>query len=113
MNFKCKFYAVLIFVLTANFANAQSANLNVKKSEIFKDKNTHSDLAFSASDENGGLVLLRHLYSRLGMSSRGYVLEYYDSNLKMVNQKEFEDSDNIFKGMFLKNNTINIIECFK
>lgn len=111
MNFKCKFLAVFLVVLAAAFSNAQSVNFKITKSEIFKDKNTNSDLAFSASDENGGLVLLRHLYSRLGMSSRGYVLEYYDNNLKLVHQKEFEEKDVVFKEMFLKDNTINIIEC--
>lgn len=111
MKFKYLFFFVLFTALTANFVSAQSIDLKVTKSDVFKDKNTNSDLAFSASDDKGGLILLRHLYSRLGMNSRGYILEYYDENLKLINQKEFEDKKSGIKGMFVKDNTINLIEC--
>lgn len=111
MKLNCNFFAVLLIVFAANFLSAQSTDFKVTKSEIFKDKNTNSDLAFSASDDNGGIILLRHLYSKLGMNSRGYVLEYYNENLKLVKQKEFEDKKSVIKGMYVKDNTLNLIEC--
>lgn len=111
MKFKSIFLTLILIVLSANFAIGQSTDFKVTKSEIFKDKNTNSDLVFSASDDKGGLVLLRHLYSKLGMNSRGYILEYYDQNLKLVKQKEFEEKKSGIKGMFVKDNTVNLIEC--
>ncbi len=111
MKFKHLFFIVLFAALTANFVNSQSTNFKVIKSEIFKDKNTNSELIFSASDDEGGLVLLRQLFSALGRNSRGYILEYYDKKLNLINHKEFEDKKTVFKGMFVKDNTLNLIEC--
>ena len=47
MKFKHLFFIVLFAALTANFVNSQSTNFKVIKSEIFKDKNTNSELIFS------------------------------------------------------------------
>lgn len=103
--------SIIVCLLLTGLQVSSQESLKITKSAIFKDKNTNSELVFSENDENGGIVLLRRLYSALGRKSRGYVLEYYNSELKLVHQKDFEDNDNVFKEMFLKDGMINIIEC--
>lgn len=110
-NFFSKTILYCFFLATIS-SYSQSA-FKISKSEIFKDKNTLSNLVFSASDDNGGLVLLRNLSSMFGRNSKGYILEYYDDNLKLRGYKEFEDQDIVFKGMFVKENKVNLIENIK
>ncbi|KIX21264.1 hypothetical protein SY27_10990 [Flavobacterium sp. 316] len=86
------------------------SKIKVSKSEIFKDKNTLSELVYSSSDNKGGIILLRQLFSMMGKNSKGYVLEYYDENLKLKEMKDFEDKELVFKGMYIKDNSVNLIE---
>ncbi|MVO09529.1 hypothetical protein GOQ30_10200 [Flavobacterium sp. TP390] len=103
---------VVLFLLSNVLVQAQS-EIKIQKSQIFKDKNTLSNLVFSVDDGKGGLFLLRRLSSTFGRNSRGYVLEHFDHDLKLLVSKEFEDQNNVFKALFINDNKINLIESIK
>ena len=69
-------------------AKAQDIPFKFLKSEIFKDEFKESNIVFAEEAENGGILIIRSYVSGGLSSGRGYYIEEYDSNLKLV--KEYE-----------------------
>lgn len=82
---------ILRFIFISTFiisAKAQDIPFKILKSEIFKDEFRESNIVFAEEAENGGILIIRS-YESGGLSvGRGYYIEEYDSNLKLV--KEYE-----------------------
>jgi len=82
---------ILRFIFISTFiisAKAQDIPFKILKSEIFKDEFRESNIVFAEEAENGGILIIRS-YESGGLSvGRGYYIEEYDSNLKLL--KEYE-----------------------
>ena len=57
--------------------------VEVKMTEVFKDKRKFTDLAFSTEDGNGGVFIGRRY-------KKGYYIEHYDSNISLIKSYDFE-----------------------
>ncbi|TQD40594.1 hypothetical protein [Haloflavibacter putidus] len=85
-------------------------NYSIEKSKTFKDKKKHSELVFTANDDNGGTVIVRMYYAGLiTKSPKGYLIEYYDSDLNLVNDAEYEIDDSSIKNIFIKDQKLHLI----
>ena len=86
-----KLLLVTVFLLgyTQAFL-AQDLNVDIKTSEVYKDKKKNTTLSFTASDGKGGLFVGRSYYGGLLKTLKGYYIEHYDSNLNLVKEFDYE-----------------------
>ena len=97
--------ALLLFV-SLSF----SQNISITKSDIFKDKKKNSYLSFSLESENGGIVTIRSYYSGLGFKLKGYYIQYFDANLKLIKELDYEVKNKTIRNAFLKDDQLHLIE---
>jgi hypothetical protein len=101
----------IIFIILLLFTyNSYSQDVSIVKSEIFKDSKKNSSLKFSLEDESGGLVTIRAFYGGLMQKLKGYYIQHFDSNLKLLKEAEYEVDNNLIKNAFIKNNQVHLIE---
>ena len=98
---------LLLFVLFFTIKSIESQELNLYKSEVFKDIGRDSELAFYDEDNSGNLFVLRKFYSGVNNSKKIYLIEHYNSALKKIKSKEFFDKE--IKQFFVKNGYIHLI----
>lgn len=106
-----KIFLLLAVVFFNNFNFAQNIPFQIQKSEIFTDTHKKSDLAFSESDGEGGLILIRVLNGSLIPIPKAYIIEHYNSDFKLLTEYEYKiNMTEEFVGLFIKEKKINIIE---
>ncbi|WP_415374568.1 hypothetical protein [Patiriisocius sp. Uisw_017] len=99
----------LLLLLSITFNN-YAQDVSIKKSEIFKDSKKNSSLVYSLEDENGGLVTIRAFYGGMLQKLKGYYIQHFDSNLKLLKEVEYEVDKNELKNAFIKDNKLHLIE---
>ena len=90
--------------------NSYAQNIAITKSNIFKDSKKNSSLSFSLEDENGGLVTIRQFNAGLMKRIKGYYIQHFDANLKLIKEKEYEVDNSYIKNAFIKDNKLHLIE---
>ncbi len=103
--------AILVVLLISNFLFAQEKiNIEIKKSEIIKEDKKHTILQFSDSDNNGGVITVKGVYTRFG-GTKAYKIEHFNANLKLVKSITLENEKKTYLGdMFVKDGVINLIQ---
>ncbi|WCO00977.1 hypothetical protein [Psychroserpens ponticola] len=96
----------LLISVSLSFAQ----DFSITKSDIFKDKKKNSFLTFSLEAEDGGIVTIRSYRAGLGFRLKGYYIQYFDSNLKLIKELDYEVKNKVIKNAFLKGNTLHLIE---
>lgn len=99
----------LLILLLFTF-NGYAQDVSMVKSEIFKDSKKHSNLSFSLEDDNGGIVTIRSFSGGLIPKLKGYYIQHFDSNLKLLKEIEYEVDNNYIKNAFIKDNQLHLIE---
>lgn len=99
---------LLILVLFA--FNSYAQDVSMVKSEIFKDSKKHSNLSFSLEDDNGGIITIRSYIGGLIPKLKGYYIQYFDSNLKLIKELDYEVDNNFIQNAFIKDNQLHLIE---
>lgn len=99
----------LLLLLLITFNN-YAQDVSIKKSEIFKDSKKNSSLEYSLEDENGGLITIRAFYGGMLQKLKGYYIQHFDSNLKLLKEVEYEVDKNELKNAFIKDNKLHLIE---
>ncbi len=98
----------IILLVTAFISNAQ--DVSIIKSEIFKDSKKASSLRYSLDDGNGGLVTIRAFYGGWGQNLKGYYIQHFDTQLKLLNETEYEaDHNTAIRNAFIKDNQLHLI----
>ena len=100
---------ILLTVLLTTFLN-YGQDISMIKSEIFKDSKKNSSLVFSLEDDHGGLITIRAFYGGLTQNIKGYYVEHFDKELKLLKEVEYEVKLNRIKNAFIKNNQLHLIE---
>jgi len=90
--------------------NAYAQDVSMIKSEIFKDSKKNSSLSYSLDDENGGLVTIRAFYGGMLQSVKGYYIQHFDENLKLIKEIEYKVDKNTIRNAFIKDNQLHLIE---
>ncbi|MEZ4792245.1 MAG: hypothetical protein R2783_01830 [Gelidibacter sp.] len=80
-------------------------HLDVKMTEVFKDNRKFTDLAYSTHDNDGGLFILRAY-------KKGYYIEHYDKNIKLLDSYDFEVEKNrgAIQSAFMSGDNLCLIE---
>ncbi|MBT0607260.1 hypothetical protein [Aequorivita echinoideorum] len=104
-----KFLYLFIFSCAVS-AGAQEISISTTQSDVFKDDKKHTGLLFSESDGQGGFVTVRSYFGGLLRSLKGYYVEHYDKNLKLLNETEIEVDNNRIKGLMVDNGKIFLLE---
>jgi len=101
---------ILIVVLLVTCLG-YSQDVSIIKSEIFKDSKKSSSLEYSLEDENGGLLTIRAFYGGIIRKIKGYYIQHFDANLKLLKEIEYKkEANHILKNAFIKNNMLHLIE---
>lgn len=101
---------VTLFILLVITFSISAQDISMVKSEIFKDSKRNSSLVFSLEDQSGGLITIRAFYGGLMRKLKGYYIERFDSNLKLIKELEYEVDNNHIQNAFIKNNQLHLIE---
>lgn len=101
---------LLYFALLLSSTIAIGQDLQVDKSEIFKDRKTASILEFAVEDVDGGLVTIRSYRGSLSRRTKGYYIDHYDSDLKLQKNLDYPVKDITIKNAFIKNGILNLIQ---
>lgn len=99
---------IIILLIINIFGYSQ--NIRITKSDIFKDSKKHSELAFSLEDENGGLVTIRTYFGGLLRTPKGYYIQYFDSNLKLIKETDYKIDKSAIRNAFIKDGQLHLIE---
>lgn len=105
-----KLLLVTVFLLgyTQAFL-AQDLNVDIKTSEVYKDKKKNTTLSFTASDGKGGLFVGRSYYGGLLKTLKGYYIEHYDSNLNLVKEFDYEIDRETVQQAFVNNGELHLL----
>lgn len=103
-----KIIIVLTLLLSISILTAQEVSMI--KSDIFKDSKKNSYLLYSLEDEDGGIVTIRSFMGGLIPKLKGYYIQYFDANLKLLKETEYEVDDNFIKQAFIQGNKLHLIE---
>ncbi|HET8839633.1 MAG TPA: hypothetical protein VFM82_11635 [Flavobacteriaceae bacterium] len=101
---------MLFLFLGTCFVTTAQININIEKSEIFKDDKKHTELEFVEGDGKGGLVTVRLAVGGLMKKPKEYYISYFDENLKLISEKTFEVEKNEFKGLMVKDGQVHILD---
>lgn len=103
-----KSFALLILLTISFHSSAQ--DISIVKSEIFKDSKKKTSLKYSLEDGNGGIVTIRAFYGGIRKRLKGYYIQYFDAQLKLIKEVEYESDDNFIENAFIKDNQLHLIE---
>ena len=99
---------VLLLLFFVSFAHSQK--ISVKKSQLFKDKKKHTELVYSEEDGQGGVITLRKYYAGILRMPKGYYIEHFDSNLKLLSETEVDIDRSFIDGLLVKDGKVHLFE---
>lgn len=100
----------LLFLACAFTAHSQEISIKSSQSEVFKDDKKHTELLYSEGDGQGGFVTVRVYFGGFMKMPKGYYIEHYDKNLKLLKETEIERKDNDFQGLMINQGMVYIME---
>ncbi|MFD2915959.1 hypothetical protein [Psychroserpens luteus] len=103
-----KIVSIALLLLATTFTFAQ--DISITQSEIFKDKKKNSYLTLTLEAEDGGIVTIRQYHSGFGLRLKGYYIQYFDANLKLVKELDYEVKNKTIRNAFLKDGQLHLIE---
>lgn len=89
--------------------NAQLDTLKVSVSEIFNDQKFKTSLLFAKEDSNGDIFTVRNYYSSIS-NPKGYYIEHFNKDLKLLKRTTVEVNRNEIKGLFLTEDSVILLQ---
>ncbi|CAM3352378.1 hypothetical protein [Aequorivita lipolytica] len=99
----------LFCLLLGIIGHAQLDSLKISASEIFKDEKYKTTLLFAKEDTNGDIFTVRNYYSSIS-NPKGYYIEHYSKDLKLLKRTTFEVNRNEIKGVFLTADSVVLLQ---
>ncbi|QAA82096.1 hypothetical protein EI546_10355 [Aequorivita sp. H23M31] len=90
-------------------AYSQTDSLKFSVSDIFKDEKYKTTLLFAKEDKNGDVFVVRNYYSSVS-SPKGYYVEHYNGELKLLKRTTVEINRNEIKGLFLTDDSVVLLQ---
>jgi hypothetical protein len=100
----------LVLFFCTYVSNSQEISIKTTQSDVFKDDKKHTELLYSEGDGQGGFVTVRVYFSGMMRWPKGYYIEHYDKNLKLLKETEIERKDNDFQGLMIDGDKVYIME---
>lgn len=90
-----KLFIFWMLLLSSTFlCHAQDLGLKTKLGPIFKDEKKNTRLTKVIENGDGEVVIIRSYYGGLiGRTMRGYYIEYYNQNLELIREFDYNFSD--------------------
>lgn len=99
----------LFCLFLSSLVYAQTDSLKITASEIFKDEKFKTTLLFAKEDTNGDIFTVRNYYSSVS-NPKGYYIEHYSKDLKLLKRTTVEVNRNEIKGLFLTENSVVLLQ---
>ena len=89
MNLRKKL-SILLFLLASCAITAQNIPITHSIGEKYNDKYKYSRLLTISEDGTGGTFLVRSYYTGIVLRPKGYFIEHYDANMKLINEYNYK-----------------------
>lgn len=112
-----QFLGMLLLVFPF-WLDAQSIDIKTLKSNVFTDEFKESEIVLAEEDGTGGILIVRSYEGGTFSKGKGYYIEQYDADLKLIRNKEFPlEHDNAEKnamivGIFTMNGALQLLDLF-
>ncbi len=101
--------AILLFFIVTNIFS-QDINIDIKKSEIYRDKVRNTSLLFSEDNGKGGLLVIKTAKIGLSGYTKNYYIEHYNKELKLLKKYTLKNKKrSVFKSIIIKEGIVQII----
>ncbi len=90
-------------------AYAQTDSLKFSVGDIFTDEKYKTTLLFAKEDKNGDVFVVRNYYSSVS-NPKGYHVEHYSKELKLLKRTTIEINRNEIKGLFLNEDSLVLLQ---
>ncbi len=101
---------IFLFFLSLSLnLQAQQDSLKISVSEIFKDEKYKTTLLFAKEDTNGDIYTVRNYYSSIS-NPKGYYIEHYSNDLKLLKRTTVEVNRNEIKGLFITEGSVVLLQ---
>ncbi len=104
-----KYFLFTFFLFISIISFAQKDFLDTTVSEVFTDEKYKTSLLFAKEDTNGDIFAVRNFYASQG-NPKGYYIEHYDKDLKLLEKTIIEVDRNEIKGLFLSENSVVLLQ---
>jgi len=100
-----------VFVLFTFFSTIFYAqNIGIEKSDIIKQEKKNTNLEFSESDGNGGVIVVKSIKKLFNKYAKSYKIEHYNANLQLVKSVSIENKRGFINDILIKDGTINLFQ---
>lgn len=100
-------FFIFLFLLSVSI-QSQNTEVEFTKSEIFSEEKSKTSLLFAKEDGNGDIFIVKNFFSQIA-SPKGYYIEHYDKELKLLKKTEIEVERSEIKGLYLAKNQIVLL----
>lgn len=100
---------ISIFLLVYSNLLAQDSTVSTITSEIFNEEKFKTSLLFAEEDSDGDIYIVRDFLSSY-VAPKGYYIEHYDKNLKLLKKASIEINASELRGLFLFEDEVRLIE---
>ena len=101
---------IILFLSIFFISFIQAQKIGIKKSKLFKDDKKHTELLYSEDDGHGGIVTVRVYYAGIMKMPKGYYINHFDSNLKLIGEAEIDIDKSSLQGVLVKDDKVHLFE---
>ena len=107
---KTALFLGLIALSFSNYAQ-EKIDINLIKSNLVTEARRGTFLVNTVSDENGGVVVLKAVQNTLGLYIKSYIIERYDSDLKLIKKVSIPNKmTQRINNMYVKDDVLYLIK---
>ncbi len=104
---KTTFLLLLILGVITTFG--QKRDIAYTIGEMHSDKHKYSNLLSIAEDGEGGTVVVRSYFSGIVLKPKGYLVEHYNKDLKLISEYNYKLKDANFVEAYVKNGQVYLL----
>ena len=104
-----KTLAFLFFALITGLLQGQEIPVSFEIGDRYNDRYKYSNLVTIDDDGSGGSLLVRAYYTGLVLSPKGYLIEHYDKDLKLLDEFNYKLKGKEFVDGYVKNGQLYLL----
>lgn len=104
-----KYFFLSLTLFFSIITSAQQDLLNITVSKVFSNEKYKTSLLFAKEDTNGDIFAVRNYYASQG-NPKGYYIEHYDKDLKLLERTTIDVNRNEIKGLFLNEKSVVLLQ---
>ncbi len=100
---------LLVMFLVSGMAISQEFPISFELGEKYPDRYKYSNLLTIADDGTGGTILVRAYFAGLILQPKGYLVEHYDKDLKLIDEYNYKLKGHDFVNGYVKNGQLYLL----